>query len=247
VSPSKFTDREAAEKHRYRWLDGTPLINVTAISNLLDDGKSAAFAGAAVKLERQGVNYREEWNARAEIGTRVHGHCEAFLRGEDIEQAAEEKGYVDALEKWIVTDDPQVIEQEAIVLSQLGYGGRFDILCRIGGETALIDLKAGKKYPVEHSLQLSAYANADGLAVFNPAGMLIGVRDLPPIDWCACLYVRADGTYDLDRYPAGDDKAGDDTFGIFCGLLSAYCWTRTDDMKALTKDAIALNKLVSAS
>ena len=52
VSPG-MTDLELAlNKHKYR-LDGVDLVNVTAISGLLDDGKSGAFAGAAVKLTKE--------------------------------------------------------------------------------------------------------------------------------------------------------------------------------------------------
>ena len=231
---ARKTDRELAERHRYRLLDGRLAVSVTSISGLLDDGKAMGFAYAATKLAKEGLDFRQEWNAKGDRGTRIHGHLESWLRGETIEQADDEKGYVDALEKWIIADDPEVIEQEAIVLSDLGFGGRFDLLCRIRGETALIDLKAGKSYPVEHSLQIAGYAHADGIAVFGEDENLSHLRPLPPIDWGGCLYVHEDGTYDLDRYPIGEE-----TFAVFCNLLAAYQWMRSDEMKALGKEAKA--------
>ena len=238
--PSKYSDRENAERlHRYKWIDGTPLVNVTAISELIDDGKSGAMAYVAADLTRQGRDYRSEWDATSDLGSRVHKHLEKFLRGEDIDQADDEKGYVDALEKWILADNPRMIEQEAIVLSSVGFGGRFDLLAEIDGETALIDLKSSKKYAMSHSLQLSAYSHAEGIAVYGPTGALTGLRPLPPVDWCACLYVHENGTYDLDRYPADDHM-----FAIFCGLLDAYRAARTPLMKRLAADAKVYNRSV---
>lgn len=224
----------ALNKHKYKLLDGRIAVNVTTISGLLDDGKSGAFAGAAVKLTKEGVNYRDEWNARAERGTRVHGHCESFLRGEDIDCLPSEMGYVDAVELFMVEHVPLVVELEQIALSSKGFGGRFDMIVEIEGENWLLDLKTGKKYAVEHTLQLSAYRFADGLAVFDEEGALTSLRPLPEIDRAGCLYVNEDGTYTLSEYPA-DLLA----FKSFCNLLSVYQWARTDDVKAVVKESRA--------
>lgn len=234
MAAPKKTDQELAHAHKYRLPNGEVAINVTAISGLMDDGKSGAFAGAAMKLRDQGLNYRTVWKEKADRGTRVHCHLESFLKGEDIDQQEDEAGYVDALEQFIVDVDPLVISQEEIVLSNLGYGGRFDLLAEIDGEVALIDLKTGKEYAVEHTLQLSAYRYADGLATYDEDGNLTELRPMPEIDWCGCLYVREDGTYNLERYPADDDA-----FAIFCALLKSYQWTRSASMKQLIKEAKA--------
>lgn len=229
------TDKELAADHKYKLLSGEVAVNVTAISGLMDDGKSGAFAGAAVKLTLAGKNHREEWKASGERGTRVHGHCEAFLRGKGIDQADEDKGYVDALEKFIIDVDPEVIELEEIVLSSLGYGGRFDMIIRprqgkYAGKVLLVDLKTGKQYAVEHTLQTAAYRYADGIAVYGGKGELASLRKLPIIEHAACLYVAEDGTYRLVEYPA-DEQA----FGAFRALLKAYLWTRTPEIKAVVK------------
>src|ERR1039458_4114571 len=108
MASKRKTDYEAALDHRYRWLDSTPLVNVTAISGCLDiDGKSSAFAGAAVKLTKAGLDHRAEWKAKSDRGTRIHAHMEAWLRGEDVEQADDEKGYLDALECLLLDHDPE--------------------------------------------------------------------------------------------------------------------------------------------
>ena len=225
-----LTDLERAEKHKYRLPNGEIAVNVTTISGLLDDGKSGAFAGAAVKLTREGKNYREEWSTKADRGSRVHGHLEDWLHGKPTAVLDEDAGPVDALEKFFVDHQPKRIEVEPIVLCDRGYGGRLDTIVTIDGETALIDLKTGKKYVTEHTLQLSAYRFADGVAVYDDDGMLTGLRPLPPIDWAGCLYVHDDGTYDLIRYPA--DEAA---FAIFCSLLEAWRWCRTPEIKELEK------------
>jgi hypothetical protein len=238
MSTATLSDREMAEKHKYVVAPGgQPAVNVTAISGLLDDGKSGAFAGAAVKLTKAGVNYRDEWKMRGERGTRVHAHCESFLRGEGVDQLDDEAGYLDGLDKFMVEHDPELVMQEQVALSHHGYGGRFDMIVipRSGeyeGKTGLVDLKTGSPYPVEHTLQLSAYRFSDGTAVYDEAGALTEILPLPDIHFAACLYVRDDGTFSLTEYPA-DQEA----FDQFLGLLATYRWARSDHMKALVKAA----------
>lgn len=224
-----------AERHRYRLPDGTLAVNVTAVAGLLDDGKSAAMAGAAAKLTRQGLTYRAEWNAKRDAGTRAHAVCEAWLKGEAAFVADEDAGFVDALEKFWIEKQPEMIECEAIVLSQHGYGGRFDMITKLGdGRTLLIDLKSGKRHPVEHTLQLAAYRYADGIAVYDDDGSLAHLRAMPTVEGCACVYVSADGTYELVEYPAGDVW-----FGHFLSLLSVRQETRGEAMATLVKAAKA--------
>jgi hypothetical protein len=235
---STLTDREQAfEKHKYRWTDGTPCVNVTAISGLLDDGKSGAFAGAAVKMTRQGYNYRDEWDAKAERGNRIHAHCEAWLRGEDVDALSDEEGFLDGLELFMENSKPILLEQEEVVLSHWLYGGRFDMIVTmtdpfLGPQNWLIDLKTGKEYVVEHMLQLAAYRFADGMAVFDKDGTLDRIKPMPNIDVTACLYVNEDGSYRLVPYPVTDT-----TFAYFTQLLTMYQWVRTPEMKTLIKES----------
>ena len=224
-----MSDLEQALAHKYR-LNDKPLVNVTAISGLLDDGKSGAFAGAAVKLTKEGLNYREEWKASGERGTRVHGHVDDFLNHRPINCLPSDMGFVDAIEKFMTDREPHTFESEQIVLSEHGYGGRFDLVVEMDGETWLLDAKTGRPYPVEHTLQLSAYRYATGIAIYGSDGTLMSLREMPYIDRTGCLYLREDGTYSLTEYPASKEA-----FEVFLGLLRAHQWTRTDEMKAVVK------------
>ena len=231
------TDLELALAHKYRLPNGTKLTNVTAISGLMDMGKSNAFAGAAVKLTKQGINYREVWNEKGNRGTRVHGHCEKWLQGEDAEVADDEAGFVDGLQAFWEDHAPELIAAEEIVVSSRGYGGRFDMIVEpmkgeYEGDRCLIDLKTGKQYLVEHTLQLAAYRFADGMARFDDWGHLDHLMPLPEITRTFDLYVNEDGSYQLKEYPADPDA-----FAQFCHLLAARNWATSDTMKQLDKEA----------
>ena len=212
------TDLQLAEKHKYRLPNGDIAISVTRLTGLLDDGKAGAFAGAAVKLTKAGENYRAVWSAKAALGTRVHDHALRWSNGEDIEQLPDEAKYLDALELFIVERQPTWLEREEIVLSNRGYGGRFDMIVTFpDGTIWLIDIKTGKPYALEHTLQLNGYAFADGIAEFGDDGNLVRLRPLPVIERAGDLYLHDDGTYDLIEYPLGDLP-----YGMFCHLLDTF-------------------------
>lgn len=232
------TDLDLAAKHKYRLLNGDIAVNVTTISGLVDDGRSGGMAYVAAKLTKQGLDYRQEWDAKRDAGTRTHGYCEEWLLGRAVDVPDDDLGFVDALEQFWREHDPIRLECEQVVLSTHGYGGRFDMVVTLkDGRTLLVDLKTGKPYPVEHSLQLSAYRYADGIAVYGETGNLSNLRPMPEVDACACLYVRGDGTYHLVEHPA--DRTA---FEHFLRLLAVYRWMRemaqhTRVVKQLTKGA----------
>lgn len=214
---SEKTDLQLAERHRYRLVSGGIAINVTAITGMLDlDGKSARMAGAAVKLTKEGKNHRDEWKARADRGTRVHNACERWLQGERASFEPEDKPYLDALELFFEQHAPEPIEIERVVLCELGngvgYGGRFDFIADFDNKRSLVDIKTGRRYGLEHTLQLSAYRYADGLAVYDDSGSLAWLTNPPPVDRAGCLYLQPDEDepYAFVEYPA--DEAAWSTF-----------------------------------
>lgn len=208
------TDFEAALRHKYR-LNGVALINVTGVTGLLDDDKSSKMAGAAAKITRAGADYKAEWAAKRDRGTRVHASCETWLRGEDAEVLDEDALYVDGLDAFFKEKNPYPIEIERIVLSELGYGGRFDFIAEFEGQITLVDVKTGRNYFIEHTLQLSAYRFADGMAVYGDDGSLVRLDPLPHIDRAGCLYLDGNGSYEFREYPADEDA-----FALFSHLLA---------------------------
>ena len=221
----------ALKKHKYvTEPGGTGQVNVTTISKLIDDGKSSAFAGAANKITLAGGDYRKEWKESGEQGTRVHGYMENFLLDKPIDYRPGEEGFVKALRLFITEEDPQlIIPPEFVVVSpEHGYGGRGDLCAALKSYgRGIWDLKSGKKYAVEHTLQL-ALLRFGKLAVYDDNDMLIGCKDMPEVETAGCVYVNADGTYDVDEYPADEDA-----FAQAVALLGVYNWTRTPEITKL--------------
>lgn len=215
------SDRDLAlGAHRYRLADGTVAMSVTSVCEFADEGKSMGFAYKARSLAREGVDFREEWDAKRDTGTRVHGHVERWLAGEPVDASDDDAPYLDALEEWWEEAKPVPTEVEAIVLRQdAGYGGRFDFCAELTHEGVrdrwLVDVKTGKPYPTRHALQVNAYAFSDGIAVYDEQGSLSGVRDFERPTRLGCLYVEP-GVATLCEYPL--DGA---IFATFCDLLRA--------------------------
>ena len=212
------SDRELALlRHRYKTPKGELAPSVTQITGMLDiDSKSGRMAGAAAKIALAGGNYRAEWKEKADRGTRIHNHCEHWLRGEPVDALPDEPAYLDGLKLFFEEKDPEPLAVEQVVLSDLGYGGRFDAILLFEGKQTLVDVKTGRPYALEHCLQLSAYRFADGMAVYNESGALERLDALPLIERSGCLYL-SEGEYRFVEYPA-DELA----FTIFQGLLDVH-------------------------
>lgn len=206
----------AARKHEYCF-GGVPLPSVTRITGLIDNGKAAAMAGAAAKITREGGNYRSEWKEKAERGTRIHGYIEMWLAGEDAAPEPGDEGFLDAAEKYLIDQPQEWHRVEPIVVGD-GYGGRLDAMTL----TAVRDWKSGAQYD-EHIIQLAAYVNGLGLALYDPSGNFVGYEPMPDIKSAGCVYLREDGTYLPTEYSR---EELDEAFNVFCGLLDVYNWLK---------------------
>ena len=71
------------------------------------------------------------------------------------------------------------------------YAGTADQIMMINGETWLVDIKTGAKYPKEQQLQLTAYKLLYDLLYGDITGC---------IDRVACLYLKKNGKYELKEY-----------------------------------------------
>jgi hypothetical protein len=204
----------ALESHKYRLPNGTTAVSVSAIAKCIsDDGKAMGFAYAAVRLAREGKFFKTVWDEKRDRGSAIHSHMEAFGRGEDVEAFDDELPILDNLSTAWEAHDIEISMSECVVLwlppgheddpDAIGFGGRFDHVAWVTVDGVrslwLLDLKTGKRYAMQHTLQLNLYAGGQ-LAIYDDAGTLNQLVDLPPIEHVGCLYVDEDG-YALVEYP----------------------------------------------
>ncbi len=218
----RVSDRQFAEsKHRYTDpRTGERLISVTSVVGAFDSGdKLGAGAGAAVKLTKAGVDYRQLWNAKRDLGTRVHGYAALWADGKSADVLDTDAPYLDAFAAFCRAKHPEWIESERAVVSSLGYGGRFDLIGYWDGLYWLIDLKCGKPYRAELTLQLAGYRFADGMIIYDETGKATKLDPMPHIDRAAGLYLDEEGKATLVEC-----NADADAFEAFKGLLTVKKW-----------------------
>lgn len=216
---SRVSDRQFAES-RHRYTDprtGERVVSVTSVVGCYDDGdKLGAGAYAAVKLTKEGFNYRDEWDKKRDLGTRVHTYARRWTEGRMAEVAETDMGHMDAFANWINEKHPDWLEVERAVVSSHGYGGRFDAVAYFDDRYWLIDFKTGRHYTPELTFQLAGYRFADGMIVYDADGWAKSLEDMPHIDACVGLYLQEDGTYVQVEVPAVQED-----FDAFLGLLTA--------------------------
>jgi hypothetical protein len=143
--------------------------------------------------------FRRQWDAKMERGTRVHAVAEAWTKapGEPVEVRIMDSGFVDALEAFHRDCRPTFLHAELVVLNDIyAYGGRFDAIVEMGGETMLIDYKTGGHYEQSLAMQQVAYMHGN-LATYDDAGALGEYKSLPKIDGARGIYLHEDGTYEV--------------------------------------------------
>ena len=141
--------------------------------------------------------FRRQWDAKADRGTRVHTIGEAWAKGEVIETLDEDAPWVDALEQFHRDYKPKFRLVECIVINaQYEYGGRFDFIAELDGPDAqgvfLCDYKTGGHYSFDVALQASGYMHAR-LATWSDDGALSGWTMLPVLDGARTIYLGDDG------------------------------------------------------
>jgi len=193
---------QAEPKRRYL-VDGEPVPSVTQILGVLDKPALVWWAmrvgvEGACKLQDSGslpgdpeqavkaltarkltVNHVK--TKAATRGTSLHDALEAYLAEGRVPMPAgfpeEDRGYVRALARAMLDLKPEPLRMEVVVGSaKHGYGGRYDLLCKLDSRTLRVDLKTGKRVYETAHLQLAAYelaaiemgeASTDGQAVLR--------------------------------------------------------------------------------
>jgi hypothetical protein len=223
VSPTRVSDQQLAEsRHRYTHpVSKERLVSVTSVVGNWDDGdKIGAGAGAAVKLTKAGIDYRAEWNAKRDLGIRIHAHAKDWAMGKAVDVLPSDEPYMDALAAFCRAKHPQWIEAERAVVSSDGFGGRFDLVCEMDGIATLLDAKSGRPYFTELTLQLSAYRFAEGMVLYDKDGMAAALEPMPYIERCAGLYLDGSGKATMVECPVDETS-----FAAFKALLAVRLWS----------------------
>lgn len=180
----------------------------------------------AEAIERLRKHHRGVWDDKASRGTLVHDLACRWAKGEEVDCPTECDPYLDALEAFYRDHRPEWVEVERTVIYDVEgeeFGGSFDAVARLRSDGSLrrLDLKTGKRYPIETTLQLAAYEFAPSLGVYDETGALAGTEPNPRTDARSVLYLHDDGTYELLDVPA--DEAA---FEQFLALRRAFTWLK---------------------
>jgi hypothetical protein len=132
---------------------------------------------------------RDKRDKAASRGTALHGICEQILLGNDVIVPLVLQPSIRAFRQFVEDFQPELIAAECTVFNmQHNYAGTLDMICKIGGENWLIDIKTGNGIYPETALQLAAYASADYVALPD------GSEDtLPEVHELGVLHLRDDG------------------------------------------------------
>lgn len=235
------SDWELAQDHKYVARHGRkPAPGVTTIINGSTNKSGMPYSAAMItaeialtqKIPRRGYQNRYDWLRRQfdvqwkekrDRGSSIHNHALDWANGRPVVVQPDEEPYLDALERFTNEHKPDWVLLETVVISgaeaDRDYGGRLDFIADLGSVTVLGDIKTGGKHLEGPTLQLAAYACAEGTAEYAENGDLTGATPLPPIDARCALFLEATGEYDLIQLD--DDPA---VFDAFLHARSLYEW-----------------------
>lgn len=205
-----ITRVDTARGHHYTDAHGTRVPGVTTILSggmpktalvnwagkataeyAIDHWDDLSQLSPAKRLEKlQKARYAEK-DAAAKRGTEVHALAEKLVQGQEVDVPDELAGHVEAYVQFLDAFGPQPLHVEFSIASyRHGYAGTGDLIAHFPtlDKTLLCDIKTNKSGIFgETALQLAAYRNADVLIDDD------GERDMPAVDGCAAIHVRADG------------------------------------------------------
>lgn len=161
------------KRNGYYYINGKEYVSVTkVIQDVLAKPALLYWYGreaTRIALKNPELNEKEVMSALQQIvsqagdrGHKVHDYAVLLSEGSPLNCIPEDlAGYVSALAKWFFTIKPIAISSEMEVVSEeLQTAGRLDYICKINGETWLIDYKSGKEIYKESGIQLAFYKHA---------------------------------------------------------------------------------------
>lgn len=187
---------DRSSRRIYKSSKGEKLPGVTTILNCISKPQLMIWAA---KEERKGVMdcmvnkkilpeklfYTMISEKAADVGTICHFMCECYLKGcqADVSEIPGDQlmmaniGFNKFLEFWNREGLTVASTEEALVDSELGYGGTLDIVCTDReGKFVLVDLKTSKAIYSEYWAQVSAYKKLFDVNSINKISRCIIVR-----------------------------------------------------------------------
>jgi CRISPR/Cas system-associated exonuclease Cas4 (RecB family) len=161
--------KKVIDDTHYYYVDGVFKPSVTKI---LQEAMPTPFALRQWIGEVGNDKAKEKLEKAGERGTAIHNACEELLRGVEIDLTRfpleSDKKCLVAFKNWCAEYQPEVVEIEKVLASELGYAGTLDILCKIKGDLTIVDIKTSSAVYDEHILQITAYQ----CALFEMTGEL---------------------------------------------------------------------------
>lgn len=191
--------------------DGTPsrgLIQWAANSaaNYAVDHADALLALDDIEGFRQlcATAHTRDRDKAARRGTEVHDLAARLQGGEEVEVPDELAGHVDSyirfVDEW--QPGPDTLIERTVISRKHRYMGTFDAVGPLRGlpGLGLYDIKTTRSGIFgDIALQLAGYRYAETMLTPDQRNE----EPMPAVDWCAALWVRADG-YDLIPVEAGE-------------------------------------------
>jgi hypothetical protein len=225
VSIDQLATTRAIERsggHQYTFIDGEtrygPFPGCTAITALQDSlvgsgglmnwGVAQAWDALALRADGLGSVLLDDearslafqaMNIPANVGNAVHTAVDEFNRNLDLEVNEVTAPYVAHYASALRREGIEVLASERYVVNvTVGFGGTYDSLVTIGGETGPLDVKTGKEKRSQR-LQLTGLSMGEwhGEAGLEPERM----PELSSVGWI--LLLRPDG-YELIRHDITD-------------------------------------------
>jgi hypothetical protein len=135
-----------------------PGISTIAKAGNGDTGSVDGLMGWAIKLYRQGIDFKAKREEAAVVGTRVHKALETLADPhKPLIYTGEPLGHIDAVVDWWHDRHPEPLNAEFFVYHrELSFAGQPDLLYGDRAYSTLLDLKTGSIRP-EAFVQLNLY------------------------------------------------------------------------------------------
>ena len=166
--------------------------------------------GVKELVEGTRLAYRKKGQKAADVGTLTHEACERFAKGEKdvVVHHPQAANAFAAFKDWCIEHAVIFVAAERKVYHwDHDYCGTLDLLAKVNGELAVIDIKTSKAIYTDYRLQIAAYAAA------------IEREDQCelPVNWILRLDKDGDG-FEAHSFEKDRDMPG------FLGLLDYHRW-----------------------